>query len=100
MRLSVRHSTLYQFDAAMRYITQSHRLTPVTTGCQTVTDWTVSADGALFGASFTDGAGDRITTMTIQGPVDRVTVVVEGTVETVCGDGILRGQREIISPLV
>ena len=29
MRLSVRHGTVYQFDAPMRFVTQSHRLTPV-----------------------------------------------------------------------
>lgn len=100
MRLSVHHSTLYKFDAAMRFVTQSHRITPATNGCQTVLDWSVSADGATFGASFTDGAGDRITTMTAQGPVERITVVVEGTVETASGDGILRNHREIISPRV
>lgn len=100
MRLSVRHSTLYQFDSAMRFIAQSHRLTPVSSGCQKVLDWSVSAEGALFGAAFTDGAGDRVSTMTVQGPVDRITIVVEGTVETIAGDGILRGHREIISPLV
>lgn len=100
MRLSVRHSTLYKFDSAMRFITQSHRVTPATNGCQTVLDWSVSADGAVFGASFTDGAGDRITTMTAQGPLERITVVVEGTVETIGSDGILRGHREIIAPLV
>ncbi|MFT3972345.1 MAG: transglutaminase family protein [Amaricoccus sp.] len=100
MRLSVRHSTLYQFEAPMRFVTQSHRLTPAPNASQKVLDWTVSAEGATFGASFTDGAGDRITTMTLQGPVERITVVVEGTVETGRGDGILRGHREIVSPLV
>lgn len=100
MRLSVRHSTLYQFEAPMRFVTQSHRLTPASNGCQTIIDWQVSAEGAEFGASFVDGAGDRISTMTLQGPVERVTVVVEGTVETMSSDGILREHREIVSPLV
>lgn len=100
MRLSVRHSTVYQFGSAMRFITQSHRLTPVSNGSQKVLDWSVSADGATFGASFTDGAGDHVSTMTVQGPVDRITIVVEGTVETTGHDGILRSHREIISPLV
>ena len=35
MRLSVRHGTVYQFDAPMRFVTQSHRLTPVSNGGQT-----------------------------------------------------------------
>ena len=36
MRLSVRHGTVYQFDAPMRFVTQSHRLTPVSNGGQRV----------------------------------------------------------------
>ena len=58
------------------------------------------AEGALFGASFTDGAGDLVTTMTVQGPVERIEVVVEGTVETTDTAGVLRGHREVISPRV
>ena len=98
MRLSVRHATVYSFDAAMRFVTQSHRLTPASSASQTVLDWTVASEGALFGASFTDGAGDLVTTLSVQGPVDRVEVVVEGTVETTDTAGVLRGHREVISP--
>ena len=54
----------------------------------------------MFGAGFTDGAGDRVTTMTVQGPVERIEVVVEGTVETTDTAGVLRGHRETISPRV
>jgi len=100
MRLSVRHSTVYQFDAPMRFVTQSHRLTPATSGCQKVLDWSISAEGASFGAAFVDGAGDHVTTMTVPGPVERITIVVAGTVETSGNDGILRRHRETISPMV
>lgn len=100
MRLSVRHGTVYQFDAPMRFVTQSHRLTPVSTGCQRVESWTVAADGAVFGAGFTDGAGDAVNTMTVQGPVARIEIVVEGVVETTDTAGVLRGHHEIIHPLV
>ena len=62
MRLNVRHATVYSFDAPMRFVTQSHRLTPASSAAQTVIDWTVAAEGALFGARFTDGAGDLVTT--------------------------------------
>ena len=89
MRLSVRHSTLYQFDAPMRFVTQSHRLTPAST-LAAVLEWTVGAEGAEFGAGFTDGAGDAVNTMTVQGPVERIAVLVEGTVETTDTPGMLR----------
>ena len=54
----------------------------------------------MFGARFTDGAGDLVTTMSVQGPVERIEVVVEGTVETTDTAGVLRGHRETISPRV
>ena len=54
----------------------------------------------MFGARFTDGAGDTVTTMTVQGPVERIEVLVEGTVETADTAGVLRDHREIISPRV
>jgi transglutaminase-like putative cysteine protease len=100
MRLSVRHGTVYQFDVPMRFVTQSHRLTPVSNGGQNVVSWTVSADGAAFGAGFTDGAGDAVSTMTVQGPISRIEILVEGVVETTDTAGVLRGHRETIFPLV
>lgn len=100
MRIRIRHRTVYAFDAPMRWITQSHRLTPTTCASQKVVDWSVTAEGATFGAGFIDGGGDEIRTMTIAGPVERVEVVVEGTVETADSAGVLRGHRETIAPLV
>lgn len=100
MRLTVRHNTLYTFDQPMRFVTQSHRLTPATHAGQTVAAWAVAAEGAVFGARFTDGAGDAVTTMTVAGPVRRIEVVVEGTVETADTSGILRNHREVIWPRV
>ncbi len=100
MRLSVRHATVYQFEAPMRFVTQSHRLTPVSNGSQKVREWSVSAEGAAFGAGFTDGAGDAVNTMTVQGPVSRIEVTVAGVVDTTDTAGVLRGHREIVQPLV
>jgi transglutaminase-like putative cysteine protease len=100
MRLKVRHATVYSYGAPMRFVTQSHRLTPAPNAGQAVLDWAVSAEGAAFGAGFTDGGGDRVTTMTVPGPVERIEVVVEGTVETSDAAGVLRAHRETVSPRV
>jgi transglutaminase-like putative cysteine protease len=100
MRLAVRHGTLYKFETPMRFVTQSHRLTPVSNGIQTVQEWRVSAEGAEFGAGFVDGAGDAVNTMTVQGPVTRIEVIVEGLVETFDTAGILRNHRETVFPRV
>jgi transglutaminase-like putative cysteine protease len=100
MRLSVRHATVYAFDVPMRFVTQSHRLTPVSTAGQQVIGWSIGAEGATFGAAFTDGAGDVVATMSVQGPVERIEVLVEGSVETTDTSGVLRGHRETVSPRV
>lgn len=100
MRLRVEHRTSYRYDAPMRFVTQSHRLTPTDTGGQRVLDWSVEVDGASFGAGFVDGAGDAVNTMTLQGPVEAVEILVRGTVETADTSGVLREHREIIAPQV
>ncbi len=100
MRLEVRHRTVYSFNASMRWITQSHRLTPSVCASQRTLDWHVTVEGAALGASFIDGAGDAITTMTLAGPVDRIEVLVTGVVETTDTAGVLRDHREVISPRV
>lgn len=98
MRLKVQHTTVYEYDKPMRFVAQSHRLTPANSQCQTVSSWNVTAAGATVGAQFTDGAGDLITTMTVDGPVERIEVEVSGLVETQNTSGVLRGHSEIISP--
>jgi transglutaminase-like putative cysteine protease len=100
MRLTVRHATVYQFDQPMRFVTQSHRLTPAHSDAQNVVSWEVTAADAEFGAEFIDGAGDRVNAMTVPGPVERIEIVVDGVVETTDTAGVLRGHREWISPRV
>lgn len=100
MRLSVRHATLYRYDTPLRFVTQSHRLQPSDSAGQKILDWSVSVDRAIFGASFVDGAGDKVNTMTLEGPVTEIEVLVEGAVDTFDTAGVLKSHREIISPRV
>lgn len=100
MRISVLHRTAYSFDKPMRWVTQSHRLTPSDNASQRVLDWSITVEGALPGGVFTDGAGDRVTTLSIAGPVEAFEVLVRGTVETADTAGVLRDHREVISPRV
>jgi len=100
MRLSVRHATTYAYDQPLRFVAQSHRLTPAANAAQRILEWRVACEGATFGETFIDGGGDRVNTMTIQGPVEEIMVVVEGIVETTDTAGVLRGHAEIVSPRV
>ena len=63
----------------MRFVTQSHRLTPASNdGADRCSTGRSRAEGAVFGAAFTDGAGDAVNTMTVQGPVERIAVAGRG----------------------
>lgn len=53
---------------------------------------------AGIGAAFRDGAGDRVETASVRGPVSRVVITVSGRVETRDTSGILRGHRETAVP--
>lgn len=99
MRLSVRHRTLYRFDAPMQGVVQSHRLTPARSEGQTVIEWAVRVPGATVGAAFRDGAGDWVETVTVRGPVEELPVEVAGIVETADCAGVLRGHRERVPPV-
>jgi len=98
MLLAVDHQTIYRYDQPMRHVTQSHRLQPSRFDGQSVIDWEVVVEGGRFGASFVDGAGDRLSTLSMAGPLSELAVVVRGRVETSDTAGVLKGHRESIHP--
>ncbi|MFN3577381.1 MAG: transglutaminase N-terminal domain-containing protein, partial [Tabrizicola sp.] len=76
MRLTVDHLTRYRYDAPVRSVVQSHRLTPSAFAGQKVIDWEVTVTGGQRGARHRDGAGDVVEGWTIAGPVEEVAVRV------------------------
>ena len=100
MRLIVDHVTRYVYDQPVRGVVQSHRLTPSACESQTVLDWRVTVSDGVAGGVFRDGAGDRLHSWSVQGPVSEITVHVQGTVETEDSSGILKGHRETVRPEV
>ena len=99
MRLSVSHTTHYHYASPQKRIAQSFRLLPTLCDNQRVLDWAISVEGATITEPFTDGAGDRVCTMTIAGPVTELAVNVVGTVETTDKTGVLVGANEMIVPM-
>ena len=51
MILTVHHTTRYRYDAPVRWILQSLRMTPSMSDGQDIINWDVSVPGATFGAS-------------------------------------------------
>lgn len=100
MRLMINHTSSFSFSEPMRYVVQSHRLQPSLSDGQSVIDWSVVVEGASFGSFHTDGAGDQLRTMSLEGPVSELAIVVTGVIEAKDMSGLLSGHRERISPRV
>ena len=98
MILSVQHLTHYHYGAPVRGVVQSHRLQPSRFDGQKVLAWQVSVSDGIRGGSFRDGAGDLIQGWTVAGPVDAITISVQGQVETRDLAGMLTGLRETVPP--
>jgi len=98
MLLTVDHVTRYRYDAPVRGVVQSHRLTPSRFDGQKVLEWEVTVSGGVAGGAFRDGAGDWVQGWTVAGPVSEIEVRVRGMVETTDLAGVLRGHRETAPP--
>lgn len=101
MRLKVSHETRYVYEPPKSSLIQSLRMWPSIYAGQKVIDWRVEIDAPQVqrGASFRDGAGDLIETVSLRGPLDQVTIRVTGEVETQDLSGVLRGHVEKIPPM-
>lgn len=97
--LAVHHRSVYRFDPPIRGLTQSLRLWPSQHEGQRIDEWRVSVAGLEILPSFRDGAGDRIGTASIAGPLDEVEVLVTGRVTVEDLSGVLRGHAEKIPPM-
>ncbi len=100
MLLSVEHVTHYTYDAPVRGVVQSHRLTPASFEAQKVVSWEVNVSDGTKGGGFRDGGGDWVQGWSVLGPVSEITVTVRGLVETVDQAGVVRGHREGVPPMV
>ena len=99
MKLTVSHRSNYLFEPPTRGVVQSLRLSPSLFDGQKVLNWSVTVAEAEMGASFRDGSGDWVQTISMLGPVSEMTVVVEGEVETTDLAGVLKGHKEKVPPM-
>lgn len=100
MRLTVEHRTHYRYQTPAFHAVQSLKLTPAEFAGQKVINWSITAEGCTIGSEFTDGNGDIISTLTANGPVEAIEIIVTGEVETTDTAGILRGHKERAFPAV
>ncbi|MEQ8284379.1 transglutaminase family protein [Thalassospira sp.] len=100
MRLTVEHRTHYRYETLAHHAVQSLKLTPAQFDGQKILSWSISAEGCTIGSEFTDGNGDIISTLTANGPMEAIEIVVKGEIETTDTTGVLRGHKERAFPAV
>jgi transglutaminase-like putative cysteine protease len=98
MRIRVAHETRYRYDTPAKSAVQLLRLTPRNHEGQYVVSWRieVSADCRL--EPHEDAFGNLAHSFTVDGPLQELTVRVDGEVETQDTQGIVRGTLERFPP--
>ncbi len=98
MRIRIHHTTQYAYDFPIRSAVQLLRMTPRSNDGQHVAHWRVETDvdGRL--KQDEDALGNITHTLFIDGPVERLRLIVTGEVDTLDTGGMLRGAVERFAP--
>lgn len=98
MRIHISHSTTYAYDLPAGSIIQVLRLEPSNHDGQYVADWRIdlSVDARL--RRNNDAFGNITHVFTCDGPLDHLTISVEGQIDTHDTSGFLRGTSERFPP--
>ncbi len=91
MRLTIRHTTRYDYDTALTYSVQRLYLTPLDHATQKVLRWEISAPGIEHALSYLDGFGNRVHLVTINAHEGPVVIGAEGLVESMDASGLVQG---------
>src|SRR6516165_7832441 len=98
MRLRILHLTSYCYDAPTASISQTLRLTPRNSDSQYVAQWRIDVSTDCWLHQHEDAFGNVTHAFTAEGPLQELTVAVEGEVETRDTQGIMRGTVERFPP--
>lgn len=94
MRAQVHYQLDVVFAEPVRAVNQVLRLTPRGFDSQHVRDWQVSVDPDATLRRSEDAFGNLVHSCSHEGPMERLSVVAEGEVETSDAAGVVRGQIE------
>lgn len=89
MRLSVRHTTTYRFDAPVVHALQRLRLVPKETQGQTILDWRMDLANAKEELSYDDQHRNRTKLVSVFPGAQEVTITCHGTVHTSDHAGVI-----------
>ena len=98
MRIRISHATTYVYDTPPKVVTQVLRLTPRNHEGQYVCAWRIDLSQDCQLHQHEDAFGNITHSFTAEGPFDRLSVAVEGEVETQDTQGVVRGAVERFPP--
>ncbi|MCU0819152.1 MAG: transglutaminase family protein [Beijerinckiaceae bacterium] len=94
MRLRLRHETNYDYAEPARGAIQVLRLTPRNHATQFVRRWRVEIDADCRLERDEDAYGNITHIFSIDGPIERMRILVDGEVDTSASSGVVRGSLE------
>lgn len=94
MRLTLRHETNYDYAEPARGAIQVLRLTPRNHATQFVRRWRVEIDADCRLERDEDAYGNITHIFSIDGPIERMRILVEGEIDTSASAGVVRGSLE------
>ncbi|MCW5715344.1 MAG: transglutaminase family protein [Bauldia sp.] len=100
MRLRITHETAYRYATPASSVIQILRMQPRSHEGQFVVDWRVELDRDARLQQSPDAFGNTVHSFALSGPLESLTVVATGEVETEDTAGIVRGQVERFPPTV
>lgn len=100
MRIAIDHLTQYDFSQPTRSVIQLLRLTPRSTAHQTVIDWRIEVDCDARLVASTDAHGNLCHTMSIDRPIEQLSIETIGQVDMARSSGVVEGVPEPLPPAV
>ncbi len=100
MRITIRHSSDYQYDGPPAAAIQALRLTPMTTPGQRILSWQIDAQGYDRAAHHIDAFGNRVDLLAGGPDQNLIRIVASGIVETTDQAGIVGWTGEAAVPAV
>jgi transglutaminase-like putative cysteine protease len=98
MLIRVRRETIYRYAEPAKAAIQKLALTPRNTDSQHVLGWRIDVDHDCRLRSGEDAFGNIVHNVSVDGPLDSLTTLVEGEVETFDTAGVVRGAIERFPP--
>jgi transglutaminase-like putative cysteine protease len=94
MRIRIRHETGYDYDPPAASALQLLRMTPRSDDAQFVRRWRVEVDADARMRKHEDAHGNIAHIVFVDGPLERLRILIEGEVETQDTGGLVRGTIE------